>query len=306
MSFTERARVLSSERYQRYMAVLKNKDLVFEEFVCDILGGMTKYADVFEDVATAFRNNDKAYIDNYKVSEYNNLIDTGDPNASVLESIGLGNDYRLSESFGDIPYREYVQLRNYIVQKNNSTDALLSTDCKEIGDNFYIWNNTSKTDFTVVGSIPIVGNEDFINAIRSEITNGTYRGTENFNTRANRIRSGKRGRAVLDGRTSRSATDGNNDRLSVRQPESDTRRNLVENSGTDTPVSQTFKSAGTSLNQVAALFKNKNFHPGKVNIDIGGGKFDATSNFLRSLGTENYVFDPLKKAKILDDVGTCH
>lgn len=297
MSFTERARVLSSERYQRYMAVLKNKDLVFEEFVCDILGGMTKYADAFEDVATAFRNNDKAYIDNYKVSEYNNLIDTGDPNASVLESIGLGNDYRLSESFGDIPYREYVQLRNYIVQKNNSTDALLSTDCKEIGDNFYIWNNTSKTDFTVVGSIPIVGNEDFINAIRSEITNGTYRGTENFNTRANRIRSGKRGRAVLDGRTSRSATDGNNDRLSVRQPESDTRRNLVENSGTDTPVSQTFKSAGTSLNQVAALFKNKNFHPGKVNIDIGGGKFDATSNFLRSLGTENYVFDPFNRTE---------
>lgn len=98
MSFTERARVLSSERYQRYVAVLKNKDLVFEEFVCDILGGMTKYADAFEDVATAFRNNDKAYIDNYKVSEYNNLIDTGDPNASVLESIGLGNDYRLSES----------------------------------------------------------------------------------------------------------------------------------------------------------------------------------------------------------------
>lgn len=98
MSFTERARVLSSERYQRYMAVLKNKDLVFEEFVCDILGGMTKYADAFEDVATAFRNNDKAYIDNYKVSEYNKLIDTGDPNASVLESIGLGNDYRLSES----------------------------------------------------------------------------------------------------------------------------------------------------------------------------------------------------------------
>ncbi|MBQ3114881.1 MAG: strawberry notch family protein [Clostridia bacterium] len=297
MSFTERARVLSSERYQRYMAVLKNKDLVFEEFVCDILGGMTKYADAFEDIATAFRNNDKAYIDNYKVSEYNKLIDTGDPNASVLESIGLGNDYRLSESFGDIPYREYVQLRNYIVQKNNSTDALLSTDCKEIGDNFYIWNNTSKTDFTVVGSIPIVGNEDFINAIRSEITNGTYRGTENFNTRANRIRSGKRGRAVLDGRTSRSATDGNNDRLSVRQPESDTRRNLVENSGTDTPVSQTFKSAGTSLNQVAALFKNKNFHPGKVNIDIGGGKFDATSNFLRSLGTENYVFDPFNRTE---------
>ena len=255
MPFTERSRVLSSERYQRYMTVLEDESLVFEEFVCDILGGMTKYADMFEDIATAFRNNDKVYIDNYKVSEYNKLIDTGDPNASVLESIGLGNDYRLSESFGDIPYREYVQLRNYIVQKNNSTDALLSTDCKEIGDNFYIWNNTSKTDFTVVGSIPIVGNEDFINAIRSYIQNGTYRGAENLNTRANRIRSGKRGRALLDGRTSRSATDGNNDRLSVRQPGSNTGGYLVENSGIDTPISQTFKSAGTS--QIARILKDK-------------------------------------------------
>ena len=53
---------------------------------------------MFEAIAAAFRNNDKAYIDNYKVSEYNKLIDTGDPNASVLESVGLGNDYRLSES----------------------------------------------------------------------------------------------------------------------------------------------------------------------------------------------------------------
>lgn len=297
MSFTERARVLSSERYQRYMATLKDKDLVFEEFVCDILGGMTKYADMFDDIATAFRNNDKAYIDNYKVSEYNKLIDTGDPNASVLESIGLGNDYRLSEAFGDIPYREYMQLRDYIVRKNNSADILPSTDCKEIGDNFYIWNNASRTDFTVVGSIPIVGNEDFINAVRSEITNGTYRGTENFNARANRIRSGKRGRAVLDGGASRSAVDGNNDRLSVRQPESDTRGNLVKDSETDTPISQGFKSAGTSLNQVAALFKNKHFHPGKVNIDIGGGRYDATSNFLRSLGTENYVFDPFNRTE---------
>lgn len=63
------------------------------------------------------------------------------------------------------------------------------------------------------------------------------------------------------------------------------------------PIKQRFKSAGTSLNQVAALFKNKHFHPGKVNIDIGGGKFDATSNFLRSLGTENYVFDPFNRTE---------
>lgn len=88
-------------------------------------------------------------------------------------------------------------------------------------------------NFTVFGSIPIVGNEDFINVIRSEITNESYRRTENFNTGANRIRSGKRGSAVLDGRIERTTANRSNDRLSVRQPESDTRGNSTESGRTE-------------------------------------------------------------------------
>ena len=42
-------------------------------------------------------------------------------------------------------------------------------------------------------------------------------------------------------------------------------------------IVQKFSSAATSLDQVAALFKNKHFSPGAVNIDIGGGKYDATA-----------------------------
>lgn len=45
-------------------------------------------------------------------------------------------------------------------------------------------------------------------------------------------------------------------------------------------IQQEFSSAKTSLNQVAALFKNKNFDPGDINIDIGGGTFNATTEYL--------------------------
>ena len=93
-------KIFSHPRYKQYVAFLKDDDKVMEEVVCDIMAGMSPYDFDYDytDLVKAYWNKDTAYIDNYKVSEYNKLIDTGDPNASVLESIGLGNDYRLSES----------------------------------------------------------------------------------------------------------------------------------------------------------------------------------------------------------------
>lgn len=49
-----------------------------------------------------------------------------------------------------------------------------------------------------------------------------------------------------------------------------------------------------SLNQVPALF-NKNAAFGAVNIDIGGGRFNAATDYLRSIGT-NMIFDPYNRA----------
>ena len=62
------------------------------------------------------------------------------------------------------------------------------------------------------------------------------------------------------------------------------------------PVSQEVSSAGTSIKQVPALFKNKNVTFGKVNIDIGGGKFDLATDYLSSIGTQNRVFDPYNRS----------
>ncbi|MBQ0166876.1 MAG: DEAD/DEAH box helicase family protein [Treponema sp.] len=61
-------------------------------------------------------------------------------------------------------------------------------------------------------------------------------------------------------------------------------------------VRQEFSSAKTSLNQVAALFKSKHFQPEDVNIDIGGGAFNATTEYLaEEYGTTNMVYDPYNR-----------
>ena len=65
----------------------------------------------------------------------------------------------------------------------------------------------------------------------------------------------------------------------------------------DVPISQAISSAGTSLRQVPALFKNPNVRFGEVNIDIGGGRFDLATEYLAERGTRNLVFDPYNRGE---------
>lgn len=65
----------------------------------------------------------------------------------------------------------------------------------------------------------------------------------------------------------------------------------------NSPVSQAISSAGTSIKQIPALFKDKNVRFGKTNIDIGGGKFDLATDYLTSMGTKNLVFDPYNRSE---------
>ena len=75
----------------------------------------------------------------------------------------------------DIPYNEKRQLQDYIMRKNHSGKALENVGCKEIGNNFYVWKNNSKTDYTVIGMTEIDGNEDLIDLMRGEVENGNFR-----------------------------------------------------------------------------------------------------------------------------------
>lgn len=61
-------------------------------------------------------------------------------------------------------------------------------------------------------------------------------------------------------------------------------------------INQSISSAATSIPQVAALFKKAWVKLGKVNIDIGGGKFDNGTEYLAENGTENLVYDPFNRS----------
>ncbi len=71
-----------------------------------------------------------------------------------------------------------------------------------------------------------------------------------------------------------------------------------ENNGKTTEsggISQGFGSAATSLNQVASAMRKIDWKPGTVNVDIGGGRFDKATEYLREQGVESMVFDPFNR-----------
>lgn len=209
-----------------------NEESIVEEFVANVLSDMDyAYFGVFSELQKAYWKGDEQFIDNYKISEYSESIDAGGTNTNILDDIGFGNELRLSESFSDIPYDEYMQLREFIVDKNNRSTDLLPVDCTEIGNNFYTWRNTSKNDFAVVGSIPIVGNEDIINELRSDVENGTIRRTKSISQWSANIRNRKGSGSVLGGRLERTASHRSDDRLLVRQSESNTLGHITESNG---------------------------------------------------------------------------
>lgn len=70
----------------------------------------------------------------------------------------------------------------------------------------------------------------------------------------------------------------------------------VFSSPTATPVKQEIGSAGTSIKQIPALFTDPRVEWGETNIDIGGGKFDLATDYLREKGVLNLVFDPYNRS----------
>ena len=104
------------------------------------------------------QNADVVFWENSKSNEY------GDVN--IDEDMGI----RYNDDI-DIPYRKKKQLDEYVISANNRANKLKTLDYKEIGNNFYIWRNNSKTDFKVLMQIEIDGNEDFIDNLREELYN---------------------------------------------------------------------------------------------------------------------------------------
>lgn len=87
------------------------------------------------------------------------------------------------------------------------------------------------------------------------------------------------------------------DRLKVLNTLSNVRFSKQLDTENNTPVSQSISSWKTSIKQVPALFKNPNVKFGETNIDIGGGRFDLATDFLRENGTKNMLFDPYNRSE---------
>ncbi len=62
-------------------------------------------------------------------------------------------------------------------------------------------------------------------------------------------------------------------------------------------VSQELPSANTSINQyqLPATFSKVEFKQGTINADIGGGRFNNATEYLKKNGVENVIFDPFNR-----------
>lgn len=63
-------------------------------------------------------------------------------------------------------------------------------------------------------------------------------------------------------------------------------------------MAQQYGSAATSLSQVAATFKSSYFDipSGSINVDLGGGKYDLGTEYLKEKGITNLVIDPYNRS----------
>jgi len=64
-------------------------------------------------------------------------------------------------------------------------------------------------------------------------------------------------------------------------------------------MAQKYGSAKTSIPQIAATFKSKYFDtpPDSINVDLGGGKYDIGTEFLKEKGIINLIIDPFNRSE---------
>ena len=60
---------------------------------------------------------------------------------------------------------------------------------------------------------------------------------------------------------------------------------------------QDYTSANTSINstKVPAVFRKVYWTSGRTNLDLGGGKYDTATDFLKEKGVTNLIYDPFNR-----------
>lgn len=62
---------------------------------------------------------------------------------------------------------------------------------------------------------------------------------------------------------------------------------------------QKYTSADTSINstKLPTTFTKFEFNRGTKNFDLGGGRFDNATDFLRNKGVRNVIYDPFNRSR---------
>ena len=239
-----------------YGDIIDNPYAYEEELICDVLSGMTRSSFLRNgEIVLKFWARESADMFGHDASQYADSIDAGGVNSNIIDSIGFGDGFILLENLDNIPYNEHRQLEDFITDENYS-NKLKTFSCTEIGNNFYIWKNLDENNYKIKFVIPIIGNDDVIEFMRSEL-NGTNRKNEGI---SNLYKSfyGRYGNSDRSGfaNQNRQSTNGNdrvlNATYSERQTNIDRRGNIGE-SHRDTSVDKINYSFSSADNDIEAL-----------------------------------------------------
>ena len=235
LSESEKGKILSSGRYQDYM-YLYNGDVeaVWEEFIADVFAGMNDYATDYIETAVDYWYKGEV-IDRYNPAEYNNTIDAGG-NAAVLNNIGFGNDYSLTEIQKNkiryspkglkLPAAEFEKFKSSV-----STDYHLSykthtglqyqscvTDKTHI---LYIYEDGGFGNYNPVARIDYA-NLDVVNAIIGVLRDAEHHSiTRIINSILETSEIGRSGYSVYNAYTKKRSSSRGNGVVSKRTPKSD-------------------------------------------------------------------------------------
>jgi hypothetical protein len=64
-------------------------------------------------------------------------------------------------------------------------------------------------------------------------------------------------------------------------------------------MAQKYASAKTSIKQIPATFKSPHFDipSGSINVDLGGGSYDLSTDYLKDKGIINLIIDPYNRSE---------
>ena len=178
----------------------------------------------------------------------NNSMQNSEKNTKTKQFSISNNENTLTGEVR-LPYNEYIQLREYVMLKNNSSKSIRKLGCKEIGNNFYIWINKSKTDFKVFSKIKIEGNEQLIKTIRSEMKNGTITNSEGFTSWIESVSNRRRNDNSNNVDVEESGTNGRNDNIHDEKRNSNAGYDSKQSTEDSRNIKRRYSITGTEIKE---------------------------------------------------------